>query len=506
MSLALFVSPKWAFPDDNGGPASGWLLYTYEPGTSTNKTAYQDSAGTTPHTNPIVLDARGEAEIWLDGAYKFALKTDAGVEKWSSDNIGGSGNGVQTDFLSKSVAGGTDVALTSTEQSNSVIELTGALTGNINVTVDDTRDGWQWIVKNSTSGAFTVTFKTDSGTGIVLAKGVTYGLHCDSANVVKSWVGMTAAGTAADKYLYTTAADTWAEGSITTAGRALLDDATAASQRATLGSTTVGDAVFIAPTSAAARLATSTSSYGYIGGLIASNNGTDANNDIDISAGECIDSTNASILVGTAMTKQLDAAWAAGTNAGGLDTGTKAVSTEYYIHAILKDADSTVDYLLSTSRTAPTMPTGYTLFRNIGWCKTDGSGNILGFIAEEISGGGLNYQWKVPTQDFSLANTLTTTARTDALNVISGVKVKPITMARIYDAASTVYAMLTDPDTTDTAPSASLFTVVASANISTTTDIPGIFTNTSRHIRARASLATVDLYDAYTFGFEWSRR
>lgn len=89
MSLALFVSPKWSFQDDNGGNASGWKLYTYEPGTSTPKAAYQDSAGTTPHANPIVLDARGEAEIWLDGAYKFILKNTADVTKWTSDDVTG---------------------------------------------------------------------------------------------------------------------------------------------------------------------------------------------------------------------------------------------------------------------------------------------------------------------------------------------------------------------------------------------------------------------------------
>jgi hypothetical protein len=44
-----------------------------------------------------------------------------------------------------------------------------------------------------------------------------------------------ALGTAADRYLYTTAPDTWAEGTITTAGRAILDDADADAQRTTLG-------------------------------------------------------------------------------------------------------------------------------------------------------------------------------------------------------------------------------------------------------------------------------
>ena len=44
-------------------------------------------------------------------------------------------------------------------------------------------------------------------------------------------------GTAADKMLYTTGVDAWAEAAITAAGRALIDDASAAAQLATLGTT-----------------------------------------------------------------------------------------------------------------------------------------------------------------------------------------------------------------------------------------------------------------------------
>jgi hypothetical protein len=46
---------------------------------------------------------------------------------------------------------------------------------------------------------------------------------------------ISALGTASDKYIYTTGVDTWAEGSITTFGRNLLDDADAATARTTLG-------------------------------------------------------------------------------------------------------------------------------------------------------------------------------------------------------------------------------------------------------------------------------
>lgn len=116
----------------------------------------------------------------------------------------------------------------------------------------------------------------------------------------------------------------------------------------------------------------------YIDGLIISNNVSDANNDIDISVGVCADSTNAVKLVGTAMTKRLDASWVAGANQGGLDTGSKASSTWYYKFIISK-ADGTTDYLFSTSATSPTMPTDYIYKRRIGTIRTDGSGNILAF-------------------------------------------------------------------------------------------------------------------------------
>lgn len=61
-------------------------------------------------------------------------------------------------------------------------------------------------------------------------------------------------GTAADKLPYTTGVDTWAETPLTTAGRALIDDASASAQRTTLGVGT-GDS----PTFAGARVSGSDS-------------------------------------------------------------------------------------------------------------------------------------------------------------------------------------------------------------------------------------------------------
>jgi hypothetical protein len=82
---------------------------------------------------------------------------------------------------SKSVAGSSNVALTQDEQRRDYIELTGALTGNIDVTVDATP--WKWVVYNNTTGDFTITFKVTGQTGTVIARGERRDLYCDGTDV-----------------------------------------------------------------------------------------------------------------------------------------------------------------------------------------------------------------------------------------------------------------------------------------------------------------------------------
>ena len=73
---------------------------------------------------------------------------------------------------------------------------------------------------------------------------------------------------------------------------------------------------------------------------------------------------------------QASGSWTAGSSGNGLDTGARANSTWYNIFEIIKNSDGTNDILYSTSRTAPTLPSGYTLVAWIGRVRTDGSGNI----------------------------------------------------------------------------------------------------------------------------------
>jgi len=65
--------------------------------------------------------------------------------------------------------------------------------------------------------------------------------------------------------------------------------------------------------------------------------------------------------------------------AGGLDTGSLAASSWYYVYLIYNG--TTVNALMSASATSPTLPFGYTYVTSaIGAVRTDGSKNFLGFI------------------------------------------------------------------------------------------------------------------------------
>lgn len=87
--------------DSSGEPLAGGKVYTYEAGTTTPKTTWQDLAKTTPHTNPIILDSIGQKLVFADGAYKFDIDdaNDVDIATWDDlvfeqegDNLVWAGN------------------------------------------------------------------------------------------------------------------------------------------------------------------------------------------------------------------------------------------------------------------------------------------------------------------------------------------------------------------------------------------------------------------------------
>lgn len=104
----------------------------------------------------------------------------------------------------------------------------------------------------------------------------------------------------------------------------------------------------------------------------------------------------------SALTKTTSV-WAVGSAAGGLDTGSIAANTWYYIFLIKRPDTGVVDILFSTSPTAPTMPTDYTLKRLFQAVKTNGSNQFIQTLCYADG----TQEWLVPFSDVNDA-TLTT--------------------------------------------------------------------------------------------------
>ena len=147
MSASLFPTPVMQFFTANGAPLVGGKLYTYAAGTTTPPATYTDYNAGTANTNPVILNSRGEASIWLGTSmYYMVLKDSTDVQIWTADNVTGSAGGAQ--------GGGTDKVF----QLNQIVVTTnytlpagysamsvGPITVNSGVTVT-VPSGYRWVV------------------------------------------------------------------------------------------------------------------------------------------------------------------------------------------------------------------------------------------------------------------------------------------------------------------------------------------------------------------------
>jgi len=237
---------------------------------------------------------------------------------------------------------------------------------------------------------------------------------------------------------------------------------------------------------------------GYIYGLAISNNVTDALNDIDIATGECAAKTGETLNLASGLTKQIDVAFAAGTNAGGMFTGAVAINTWYHMFLIRKDSDGTVDAGFDTSVTAANIPVGYTAYRRIGSVLTDGAGNIIQFIQN-----GNRFIFDVVSAD--IATTHSSAAVLDILSTPLGIKTTAIINVYSYSGSvsATPYMLITDPSQTDTAPTSSLYNFQGgfTAGVITIQEME-VVTNISSQIRHRSSLSNTSIqFNIKTLGW-----
>lgn len=97
VTCALFNSTQFA--NASGQPLSGGLVYTTVAGSATPATAYTSATCATPAANPVVMNAGGFVQLFLDVAtnYRLTIRNSAGVLIQTLDGVqmgaGGGGGG-----------------------------------------------------------------------------------------------------------------------------------------------------------------------------------------------------------------------------------------------------------------------------------------------------------------------------------------------------------------------------------------------------------------------------
>jgi hypothetical protein len=84
------------FFDADGNPLAGGKVYTYEAGTTTPLVTYNSATESVPtqNTNPVILDANGNANIWLKNqSYKIVVKDSDDNTLITRDNVTHIGTG-----------------------------------------------------------------------------------------------------------------------------------------------------------------------------------------------------------------------------------------------------------------------------------------------------------------------------------------------------------------------------------------------------------------------------
>ena len=349
-----------------------------------------------------------------------------------------------------------NVTLTPLQYGKPIIVITGTLTANLNLIFPTIVN--EWTVINNTTGPYTITCKTAAGTGLVVntaallvGDGTNIQSAITDAAAIFGETVATATGGAADAITATFApVPRYASNGVPLSVRATAANATTTPtftpNSGVIAAATIvkgnnlplvagdiagaGHWLELAWDSTLSKWVLLNPAYGvvgvstklprsYLAGLSTSTNAGAATTKIDIAPGVCrSDDDAADISIVATITKQLNAAWVAGNN-GGLDTGSVVANTGYHIWAIYNPTTTASDVLFSTSVSAPTMPSGFTKKRRIGWIRTDGSSLIKPFFQR-----GDVFLWKTPGLDVNAASLAAGTGGTYALPVPSGLVVQ----------------------------------------------------------------------------------
>jgi len=133
------------------------------------------------YTARLKLEKQASGEnsgTWGDLVNYTFNRLDASIEGYQAVNVAGSANVTLT---SNNATTNTNDSTTDDQVHNRVIELTGTLTGNINVFTGDVENSF--VVFNNTSGSYTLTFGPTTGTGVLLKQGAKTLVYSDASTM-----------------------------------------------------------------------------------------------------------------------------------------------------------------------------------------------------------------------------------------------------------------------------------------------------------------------------------
>lgn len=225
------------------GGSSGTFTLPEAPTLGNNWFCYLKNAG----SGAIVVDPSGTPTI--DGASSLSFQPgESAIIATDGVNFYTIGFGQSAvfafDYTVVNVPGTGNYTLSGTELNRIAYKFTGTLTGNRVIIVPATVQ--QYWINNQTTGAYTLTVKTASASGVVVNQGSRGIYYCDGTNVVNAQTGGLAVPISV--------------------GDGGTGATTASAARTNLGSTSTGDALFTAASQAAAWAALGVAPAGVVDG------------------------------------------------------------------------------------------------------------------------------------------------------------------------------------------------------------------------------------------------
>jgi hypothetical protein len=214
--------------------------------------------------------------------------------------------------------------------------------------------------------------------------------------------------------------------------------------------------------------------------------------EVQVGVGSTIDSTDTvNMILSSVITKQIDATWDAGDDAGGMNDG-EAVGNDTWYHVFLlstaggADVDMGFDTDVDATNLladAAVIAAGLTKYRRLGSVLTDGNGDIILFAQM-----GDTFLWDVPPEDRNNANP-GTNAVLAGLSIPLGIQTEAKISFKLKDTSpvATTAALITSPDQADSAASGTVYDLTVGADSFRDAISKNVRSDSSSQIRYRVN-------------------